>query len=350
MEVKNTIVHENLYDGIRTAQSTSTIINSLIYKNGSPGSSYYGINLGNPSSNPTIRNNTIVHNINEGIRFVGSNAPTVSNCIIWYNNWKAAAPSQMDGLEFGDISYCCITNPNDPNALNPTTDPVTHNMTYKPDFVYDSEPYGFYHIKYESHCRNAGDNTYVDVNEVDMDNQTRIQEIAVDIGADEVSCTDTLLEYDWTYDGVINYKDFSIISAAWLTHDPCDPDVITDPNYSSDPNYADPNAFVNWNPTCDINDDYAVDLSDLVLFIPHWLERACWWDDYSAVIYGMPGGSESMMMAAPAMESSVYKSDSFSMDTILEILDFVETCIIETEDATMQGCLELKAILEEWLY
>jgi len=72
LTVENCMVYENKQHGIYSRYSVGTILNSLIYENGSGSdvdNTYYGINMYRPSDNPEIRNNTIVHNANEGINF-----------------------------------------------------------------------------------------------------------------------------------------------------------------------------------------------------------------------------------------------------------------------------------------
>ncbi len=198
LTVENCKIHDNQYDGILTDSSTSQIKNSIIYMNGSAGD-YYGVNIGIPYSNPTIHNNTIVHNTNEGIRFVGSNTPDVRNNILFYNNPQETNSPQIAGI--GTTYYCCIY---DPNSQSSTPD-GNGNITCDPNFVYDSEPYGYYHIKYESYCRNAGDNNAVETGDVDMDDETRTQESIVDIGADEVACEDTWNPNDWKLSQNLNF-------------------------------------------------------------------------------------------------------------------------------------------------
>lgn len=335
LTVENCKIHNNQYDGVRTVSSAFTMLNSKIYQNGS-GTTYYGLNLNSPSSCPTLRNNTIVDNINEGIRFVGSNTPDIRNCIVYYNGGN----SQLAGLDPDtDADYCCIQ---DCNEI-----PTNSNFNDTPDFVYDFEPYGYYHIKYESPCRNAGDNTYVGQDEADMDDEIRTQETIVDIGADEVACEDTWHEDDWTYDGVINMEEFSIFSVAWLSHDPNDPvchpnhqDYVSDPN---DPDYISQAAKDNWNPICNLevsgSSEYAIDLGDLASFCDNWLWEACWRENYVAVMYGMSGGGgESMMMAAPPLMSTlaVYKTQPVPEKSIAgQVLD-LEDCIKLLEKIWME--------------
>jgi parallel beta-helix repeat protein len=341
LDISNCKIYDNQRDGILIEYSNSTILNSVIYQNGS-GSSYfnpyYGINLVNPPSNTTIRNNTIVHNTNEGIRRTGGSAPTVKNNIVYYNN---DGDTQLVNIS---TTWCCVQNCAE----------VNDNFNDPPDFVYDQPPYGFYHIKYESLCHESGDSNIYS-NEKDMDNEGRVQENTVDRGADEVSCEDTWHENDWTYDGVINYEEFSIFSAAWLSRDPYE---------FGDPNFADPNEYENWNPICNLDDtgdsQYAIDVNDLIAFCAedNWLWEACWREDYAAV-FGIMGriGGESLQVSTSmaesleaALEQEVYEPDPETLQqNILLILAEIGKSI-EAEDSNLEGLSEIKAFLEEVLW
>ena len=271
---------------------------------------YYGINVLNPSSSPTIRNNTIVHNTNEGIRFVGSHPPTVRNNILYYNNENEPNGLQLAGLNEKQLLYCCLPDCNDVN--------IRHNINDEPVFAYSQPPYGYYHLRSESPCIDKGDPSLSYDEQVDIDNQPREMGLEADIGADEVevSCTDTWNENDWTYDGTINFEEFAIFSSAWKTHDPNDPGLTTDPNFIGYPNYVDSATLAYWrtiwNPKCNLDtsgdSEYAIDLSDLIEFCVSWLWRACWYDDYSVVMYGQSysGGGESMLMSMPMAEPDLF--------------------------------------------
>ncbi len=60
---------------------------------------------------------------------------------------------------------------------------------------------------------------------------------------------------------MINYEEFAILSAAWLSRDMYE---------FGDPNFADPNEYENWNPMCSLdatgNSEYRIYLSDLLEF------------------------------------------------------------------------------------
>ena len=132
---------------------------------------------------------------------------------------------------------------------------------------------GNFHIAYNSPCVDAGDPNETDVEELDMDEQGRIAGETIDIGADEVDCCEIYNICDFDGDGRVVYGDFSILSRAWITFDPNNPNISTDPN---DSNYVDPNCIIHWNPICDLDDDLDVDEGDLALFIPQWCWVACW--------------------------------------------------------------------------
>ena len=278
-----------------------------------------------------VCNNTIVDNVNEGIRFVGSNTPDVRNCIVYYNG----SDSQLAGLDADTYAdYCCIEDCNE-IATN-------SNFNDAPGFVYDSEPSGYYHIKYDSPCRNAGDeNTSPGINEVDMDNEPRIADDAydiVDVGADEVDCEDTNDPNDWTYDGVINYFEFAIFAAAWTSHDPNDP--VCDPNSNDynpnafDPNHTDyisPEQKEAWGPYFNFDaagdSQYVIDVADLAVFLDNWLWEACWHGNYSEVMYAMGGGGSAMMAMPASMSTATLQPAAIEEVSIADQIFELEDCI-----------------------
>jgi len=177
-----------------------------------------------------------------------------------------------------------------------------------------------------------------------MDGESRIADDnydIVDVGADEVDCTNTWNEIDWTQDGIINMKEFAIFSAAWLSHDPNDPIVTTDPNYSGNPNYIYVTEEIlqqwrqSWNPICnldntaDTNTEYEIDVADFILFCEdypqNWLWTACWRENY--IIYGMNNGGENIMLSTPAF----FMSPSTSLESQLVEEKSMEEQILDLE-------------------
>ena len=300
--IENCKIHGNLRDGIETYLSILEIKNSMVYDNGS-GEDYYGINLLNSSTNPTIRNNTIVHNVNAGIKFTGNNYPNVYNCIVYYND-EEGDKMQLENID--ETYYCCIYDPNDPNGLITTPD-GNGNITCKPDFAYDTEPYGFYHLSFNSPCKNAGDGYYTGAEETDIDNDDRDGDGYVDIGADEVTCEDVSDPNDWNADGIINLAEFEIFSLAWL---------------------AEPNE-TNWDERCDTNGDGDIDIYDFRYFVTNWLWTACWHENYQQIWMMSSGGGEGFLLG--------------------ESLSAVETQEIVVVEKSVEEQLADAKVIIEWL-
>ena len=280
--IKNCRIYNNLKDGIYTSNSNLHIINSLIYQNGLAGDSdnpYYGVDLLNSHPDLLLCNNTIVSNMNGGVHAVGGNLPQILNCIIWNNADKQLAGFNADSAAFNS----CIQDCND----------INFNISVDPGFAYGKLSLGNtnYHLAYDSPCIDAGDGV-TDVNDFDIDGQTRVYGDFVDIGADEAVSCDGVLTADDIYDsqdrnadGFVNYADFPRFSEAWLCHDPNDPSLTTDPNRIGDPNYVDPATISQWqlcwDPTCNLDNTstsaYEIDMADLEFFWDeHWFWIACW--------------------------------------------------------------------------
>jgi uncharacterized repeat protein (TIGR01451 family) len=343
LTIENSKIHDNQQDGVYTVSSTSTVLNSLIYQNGleiSP-SAYYGINLLNPFSNPTIRNCTIAYNVNEGIRCVGSdqNRPNVWSCILFANN---ADDNYIDLSGCKEPWHCCLTDPN--NLDQPISDPprdARWNIRTNPGFAYPYPVYGYFHLAADSPCIDKGEPNAIGPNETDIDGDDRDGDGLVDIGADEVTCEDTINPNDWNGDGVINYEEFAILSHAWLS---CDPNSPAYPN----PNNPDPNdSYIwyvqRWGFLTDMNKDSCVDLADLDLFMANWLWEACWRENYMEV-WGVTSGSQELMMMSMMTDFEVYPSmagydvsveEKTIEQQILdleEIIEFLEKIWLEESD------------------
>ncbi len=354
LTVENCKIYDNQHDGIYTEYSTSTILNSSIYQNGlssNPNNVFYGISLINPGANTEIRNNTIVYNTNEGIRRSSGSYPEVRNCILFGNN---ADDNYVDISGFSTTWYCCLTDPN--HLSPPITDPYSDgygNIKTNPSFAYNYPVYGYFHLNWDSPCRDRGD-SWDYPNEEDMDGRDRVYGSYVDIGADEIDCEDTSDPNDWNGDGTINYGDFTILSRSWLS---CDPNVYEGDQEDEYIWYTE-----GWGFQADRNNDSCVDLDDLELFLDNWLWEACWRDNYMAV-YCMMGGSGGMMMAMPTSES-LYSAQSLQTESVQSvyepslaeqteniklILKFLDTVLEEDNPENEKGVLEIKAILEDWL-
>jgi hypothetical protein len=290
----NSKIFANEWDGILTENSTATIINSLIYQNGSASSQpifYYGINLINPSGNPTIRNCTVGQNTLAGIRRVGGTAPKVKNCVLFYNDSQGGF-ANLKGIT--STWHCCLTDPNAPETVkvNPAPDSYGNIMTH-PKFAYTTEPnnlppVGNYHLAYDSPCVNLGDPNDTGVDELDIDGEPRQYGI-IDIGADEmIACGnepwDIAHPFDFSADGIINMVEYAAFASSWLV----------------------PDSNELFNPQCDLNNDNYIDLADFAGFCEGWLWTACWRLDLQQLL------TQQMMMSSVenVAEASGFKSSA----------------------------------------
>jgi uncharacterized repeat protein (TIGR01451 family) len=273
LTVENCRVLENGQHGIYIRFSIPVIRNSQISLNGTENSSSYGLYLFYPRSGYVIYNNTVVYNANYGVYAVDPNATVdIRNCILWGNR-LSTDQDQMTGSVVAH--YSCIYDPNYPNQTTPDS---SGNISCNPQFAYDGDPnVVIYHLLPDSPCIDKGNPglSYADQN--DIDGETRLMGTYVDMGADEINpdCDDVYNAYDWNADGIVNLYEFNAFSKAWLSRDP------NDPTLPSDPNLIDPNEFINWDSRCDLNQNYRVDLPDILLFADDniWLWVACWRTD-----------------------------------------------------------------------
>lgn len=316
INVENSHINNNKRYGVYSIISTPSIKNCVVFKNGFEIPGYNGIYIRIPSNTATLYNNTIVSNKKAGIDYLDSDPNylqnpdylDLQNCILWYNN---DGGPQVAGLDPDTTAYyCCIEDCNDV--------PGRYNISSAPGFAYtvppdnQPDPNNPYHLAWDSLCKDMGNPTHnlVALGDYDIDAEDRICYGRVDIGADEIySCDDDLSEddiyhpQDWNADGIINLHEFKPFSRAWLSHDPCDPAL------PDDPNLIDPNDFLNWNPICDLNNDYNVDVEDLDLFSENWLWIACWkysqMHRFETAMMEMMlgGGGAGMMSVGLSMES-----------------------------------------------
>ncbi len=263
--VDHSIICDNNGSGISGYADILSATNCWIHLNGGT-----GINLSACSTGSEVRNCTIVYNTGKAIDGTTNNLD-VTNGILWDNN--------SSGQQYGGGCipiYSCYNHPTltcgdtDPN--NPT------NIFCDPCFAYDDETLGNFHLSANSPCIDEGDNTNVITGETDIDNEDRINDTYVDMGADEyyscdsgISCT-----LDYNADGVVNLKEFALFEKAWHNYDPAT---------NSDPNE-------NYDTRCDLDNDQYIDLDDLMIFVDstnaetfgYWLWQACWYDSDSTAV------------------------------------------------------------------
>jgi len=106
--------------------------------------------------------------------------------------------------------------------------------------------YGDYHLRWNSQCIDAGNPNFSDVpDQYDIDREPRVMAGRVDIGADEVGPK----QADLSRDGLINFKDYSILILSF---------------------YSVP-GDANWYVFSDLYEDDRIDYNDLALLLDDWL-------------------------------------------------------------------------------
>jgi len=130
-----------------------------------------------------IDNNTIVNNSSHGVLEDAGTYPRgeVNSCIVWGNN-GGAIDYQVNGVS--SVAYSCVQN----GSVG------TGNIDEDPDFV---DPDGAddtagtedddYHLNFSSPCVDSGDPDYIiPPEELDIDGESRADNIRIDMGADEM--------------------------------------------------------------------------------------------------------------------------------------------------------------------
>lgn len=139
-----------------------------------------------------IYNNTVSKNSISGINVVSGSSPTISNCIIWDCN---------NNLYNCSATYSCIQN----------GDIGTGNLNLNPNFVYAD--HNNFHILSISPCINAGDpnDPNSSTSQVDIDNEVRVLQGRVDIGADELDYVCDTCSGDLNGDGYVTNSDLALM-------------------------------------------------------------------------------------------------------------------------------------------
>lgn len=185
--------------GIYCNSGSPKIKNCIISGNFAPdGGAIYSHNAGNPViTNCTISENAASDSAG-GIYCYKSSNPTINNSILWANTAMSASEVFIGNLGAPTsirISHCDIQAPGE-NVIcdgDCTVDWGQGNIDIDPHFVKvgyidNSRNYveGDYHLLEDSPCIDAGDPaSIVGPDETDIDGNSRISGVKIDIGADE---------------------------------------------------------------------------------------------------------------------------------------------------------------------
>ncbi len=352
LNVSNSWVMRNGTHGIYCLNTTPIVKNSIVSESDLANEGRAGISIVNPAASPVLHNVTISNNKSLGVQFFDTpvindpndpndctiDYPSMENCILFYNNKSNGTyGSQVSGMNIDTVaSYCCVQGCVAGNGRN--------NINDIPMFAYPVDPAGEpdpanYHIAFNSVCIDKGNPNLVYDDQIDYDNESRVEGLYVDLGADEVyvcngdySVSNSL---DTNFDGLINMVEFQPLADGWLSLDP------NDPRWISDPNFANPNATERWNEAGNIDDtgdsQFSIDMADLELFCENWLWKACWYESANSVetatvmtesVTLMPTSSVSTLSAKTTGVASLARATStllIAEDTTVEEYNFYES-------------------------
>jgi parallel beta-helix repeat protein len=244
-----------------TSHSSPMITNCIFIGN----ESYYGAgmyNYSNSNGHPTMTNCTFRGNIatSGGVINTGSNPLTVTNCILWNEDYSEISGAGAT-ITYSDIQGQGIY-------------PGTGNINADPCF-YDANNY---HLTANSPCIDEGNNLEVPPDETDLDGDSNTTEpipwdidgqgrkidgdsngtLIVDMGADEYYWDPP----DFNPDGIVNFLDYAVFAAAWLTE----------------------------NADISLDDDNDVDYYDLDEFCENWLLMTEWYHPLEYMMMGSGAG------------------------------------------------------------
>ena len=153
-------IHENSYSQTSVAQ----VINNLIHGNGEGGALFITVDSTHRDM-PMLVNNTIADNNLQGV--VGG-LPTIVNSIVWGHGDDLDAPlGQVSYSDIGEAAYAGVNN----------------NISADPRFV--NPALGDYHVLPTSPVVDSGNSGHGGVPPADLDGDSRILGLGVEMGADE---------------------------------------------------------------------------------------------------------------------------------------------------------------------
>ncbi|MCK5563884.1 MAG: DUF11 domain-containing protein [Planctomycetes bacterium] len=339
LHIKNSDIFDNGNNGIHTSGSVPVVLNSNVHHNGRAKVNNFdnGIRITNPVYAPIIQNCTIFRNHGPGIDS-GEESFDIYNCIFYNNDFKG------DLLQFpGTVTahYSSVTDPEDPNSTDCTLY-GDHNMKCEPEFAYININDHNLHLTYDSPCidmgapQRANDSNPDYAGQKDIDNDDRVYDGDVDLGSDEVSCTDDIANVlDFNGDGLVNNLEFAMFARAWLTS-------LGDPNYIED---------------CDRNEDDEIDIYDIKEFANGWAWQACWKKlppqtaqaSQQSMMMPMSMSLDAMTIEAPEPEPTIEERIAQAEDNIA----FLERIWLEDEEVqdhyTEQEWDDFIGKIESWI-
>lgn len=185
----------------------------------------------------------------------------VTNCILWDNRAYEGPQIAIDYEVNLIISHSCFQG-GLPDIHIGRSSAVTwadgNNTDAEPIFVdpgyWDVGGWveGDHHLRWDSPCIDAGDPGGDYAGPTDIDGEPRVMTGRVDMGADEVGEK----QADFTRDGIIDLKDFSVFSQSWPENLPDD----------------------EWYVLCNLYEDGQMDALDVAEFVKDWLWQADWYE------------------------------------------------------------------------
>ncbi len=162
---------DNVGAGIHVFGNQNSSLGSLDIKNNMIFSNQIGIHNNLISGIINVVNNTITNNSTCGIYSYSSTIDITNNII-----WNPGVPDLLELITQEPIlvSYNCIEDGDQENSTNISSDPL---------FVDAAN--GDFHLRYDSPCRDKGDNSVVLITDLDIDGANRKGDIVTDMGADE---------------------------------------------------------------------------------------------------------------------------------------------------------------------
>lgn len=322
-KVANSVIRKNSGHGVYLETTRwPTILNNWIVDNHGTSGRGWGVYLIEPTSGYSVqlRNNTISQNYYGGIYRNDGQTPTILNSIVWNNGGQSIAGGAT-------VTYSCVSGGY----------AGTGNISTDPDFAAPQD--GNFHISADSPCANAGNTVAAHWSETDIDDQERVFNGTVDMGADEYHSSPG----DFDADGMVNFQDYAWLAAAWQTSI----------------------GQANWNAVCDLSADETVDEEDLLLFVDNWLwqsaqDRSLFEDEDIEVKYGamLDLGNESLMMAMAA-KIQVLTVDTHAKSTptdpaaIWRLIDWLDEMWKSgelAESITLETYGNFRIVLERLMY